>query len=98
MNDSIKEYIESLGWEITDEKDTATGFSIFHKNIEDGFNTGTDYYLNLYLSKITEQLSVVIEEHYYGSWSMGTRENQYFLDNLTDLKKLMRFKRIYKIS
>ena len=85
-----KEDIESLGWKQTHKVDP---FLNIHNNfefrIEDGFNTGIRYELNLYPNQ-----RIYLKWESYSSWGSFSGENYFLVNNKNELKVLMKMLKI----
>lgn len=82
-----KDDVMDLGMSLTEEKPSPfTGFPLylFHTNHEDGFNTGTDYYLEMLDSNLV-QLTIST----YGSYDTFENTMLFKIKNKSELKDLL---------
>jgi len=83
-----REDIESLGWEcIETEKSPFTHNLLhkFYKNKEEGFNTGSNYYIDLMDSNI-----VKITIDIYGEYGTTIQLMEFIIKNKSELKRILK--------
>jgi hypothetical protein len=91
-SEDIISFLQQHGFEYQLEKDQM-GHSLFIKDVETGFNTGTKYSLAINLSK---PQVIHLNWYNYGSWETSKGHHRFIIEDLTDLRRLFKQMSIIK--